>query len=169
MKNVLSILLVSVFILSVAFAEGLDFSNMTDEELVAVYQNAANEIKNRGLVVGEERTLREGKYIIGKDIAAGTYTITCIGTEGESFGESYGSLGSMMDVFDDDSDTNWSDLYGSLGSMVGDYLDMSVKILGDYGDVLREYNMKNGDSFSLSLEEDTALEISNGSCTIKAE
>lgn len=169
MKKLLSILLVSIFILSVAYAEGLDFSNMTDEELVAIYQNAATEIKSRGLVVGEERTLREGKYIIGKDIAAGTYTVACIGTEGESLGESYGSLGGMMDALDDESDTNWSDLYGSLGGMMGDYLDMSLRILGDYGDVLREYNMKNGDSFSLTLEEGTALEISNGSCTIKAE
>lgn len=169
MRKLLSILLVFTLVLGFALAEGLDFSNMTDEELVAIYQNAAKEINSRGLIVGEERTLREGKYIIGKDIAAGTYTITCIGTEGESFEESYGSLGSMMDALDDNSDSNWSDLYGSLGGMMGNYLDMSLKILGSYGDVLREYSMKNGDSFSLTLEEGTALEVSDGSCIIKAE
>ena len=44
---------------------------------------------------------------------------------------------------------------------------MEVKILGDYGDVLRSVEMKTGDVVTLSLSEGTALQISEGSCTLE--
>lgn len=169
MKKLALILLIAILAVGFAHAETLDFTGMTDDELISVYRAAQSEIESRGLVVGEERTLREGKYIIGEDIPAGSYTITCIGTAGEAMGDTYGSLGNMMDALDDDSDANWGDLYGSLGGLVGDSMDMTAEILGDYGDVLKSFSMKNGDHFTIQLEEGTALQISNGSCTIQSE
>lgn len=166
MKKLIVWLLAAALLLGCACAEALDFSRMSDDEVMAVYDAAKQELAERGLIAGTERTLREGKYIIGKDIPAGDYTITCIGTAGESYGDAYGSLGGMMDMLDDESDTDWSSFYGSLGGMMGDYMDMTAEIIGDYGDVLRSYSMKTGDSFVITLEEGTALKISDGSCTI---
>ena len=115
----------------------------------------------------EGRVLREGKYIIGEDIEAGTYTLTCIATAGEQMNDAYGSLGSAFDALDGGNE--FSSLFGMLGGMTEDYVDMTVEIIGDYGDVLRTYSMKTGDSMSITLREETALQITDGSCTITAE
>lgn len=115
----------------------------------------------------EGRVLREGKYIIGEDIEAGTYTLTCIATAGEQMNDAYGSLGSAFDALDGGKE--FSSLFGMLGGMAEDYVDMTVEIIGDYGDVLRTYSMKTGDSMSITLREETALQITDGSCTITAE
>ena len=166
-KLVLAVTLLALFV-GFAYAEPLDYSGMSDDELIAVYQGALAEIQSRGLVIGEERTLREGKYIIGKDIPAGSYIITCIQTEGEAVGDAYGALGSMIDASDDEL-SGFGDAFGAFGNLVGDYSDTTVEILGDYGDVLRSYSMKTGDHFTIELEEGTALQISDGSCTIVSE
>ena len=168
MKKLVSTLLIFLLLFGYAYAETLDVSSMTDDELLSAYESIKTEMESRNLQASTERTLREGKYIIGRDIPAGNYTITCIGTSGEAVGDAYGSLGSMMDALDDEDD-GFGDAFGSLGGLMGEYIDMSAEIIGDYGDVLRSYSMKNGDSFSITLEEGTALQISNGSCTIVSE
>ena len=116
---------------------------------------------------GKGRTLREGKYIVGEDIAAGTYTLTCIETAGEQLSDAYGSLGSMLDSMGDDQ--GYGSMFGAFGDMFEAYVGMTVEILGAYGDVLKSYTMKAGDSMSIKLKNDTALAISDGSCTLVAE
>lgn len=126
-----------------------------------------------GVCVAEEQTeiegraLREGKYIIGEDIEAGTYTLTCIATAGEQMNDTYGSLGSAFDAIEGGNE--FGSLFGMLGGMAEDYVDMTVEIIGDYGDVLKTYSMKTGDTMSIILKEETALQITDGSCTIVAE
>ena len=126
-----------------------------------------------GVCVAEElneaegRVLREGKYIIGEDIEAGTYTLTCIATAGEQMNDAYGSLGSAFDAIEGGNE--FGSLFGMLGGMAEDYVDMTVEIIGDYGDVLKTYSMKTGDTMSITLKEETALHITDGSCTIAIE
>lgn len=114
-----------------------------------------------------ERTLREGKYIIGEDIEPGTYTLTCLDTAGEHMKDAYGALGDAMDALD--GSQGYGSMFGAFGGMFEEYIDMSVEILGDYGDVLKSWNLKAGDSMSITLKEKTALQITDGSCTIVAE
>jgi hypothetical protein len=114
----------------------------------------------------EERTLREGKYIVGEDIEAGAYTLTCTATAGEQMKDAYGSLGSAFDALDGDG--GYSSLFGALGGMMEDVIDMTVEIVGDYGDVLKRYDMKAGDSMNITLQARTALKITDGSCTLTA-
>lgn len=126
-----------------------------------------------GVCVAEEQTeiegrvLREGKYIIGEDIEAGTYTLTCIATAGEQMNDAYGSLGSAFDAIEGGNE--FGSLFGMLGGMAEDYVDMTIEIIGDYGDVLKTYSMKTGDTMSITLKEETALQITDGSCTIAIE
>ena len=169
MKKTVLIVLTILLLIGNAYAEALNVSDMTDDELLSAYERIKVELQNRNITIGTERTLRDGKYIIGRDIPAGTYTVTCIGTTGESVGESYGALGDMLDALDDDGDDNWGSLYNSLGGIMGDYYNMTIEIIGDYGDVLASYDMKKDDSFSIVLNENTALKITDGSCTIKSE
>ena len=114
----------------------------------------------------ESRTLREGRYIVGEDIETGTYTLTCIATAGEQMKDAYGSLGSAFDALDGDG--GYGSLFGALGGMMEDVIDMTVEIIGDYGDVLKRYDMKAGDSIKITLKAKTALKITDGSCTLTA-
>ena len=114
----------------------------------------------------ESRTLREGRYIVGEDIEAGAYTLTCTATAGEQMKDAYGSLGSAFNALDRDG--GYSSLFGALGGMMEDVIDMTVEIVGDYGDVLKRYDMKVGDSLKITLKANTALKISDGSCTLTA-
>ena len=114
----------------------------------------------------EGRTLREGKYIVGEDIEAGVYTLSCTATAGERMKDAYGSLGSAFDALDGDG--GYGSLFGALGGMMEDVIDMTVEIVGDYGDVLKRYDMKAGDSLKITLEAKTALKITDGSCTLTA-
>ena len=113
----------------------------------------------------EGRVLREGKYIIGEDIAPGAYTLTCTATAGEQMNDAYGSLGGALDALDGGGN-EFGALFGMLGGMAEDVIDMTVEIVGDYGDVLKRYDMKAGDSLPITLKEGTALKITDGSCTI---
>ena len=114
----------------------------------------------------EDRVLREGKYIIGEDIEPGTYTLTCIGTAGTQMNDAYGSLGNAFDALEGGNE--FSALFGLLGNMAEDFVDMTVEIIGDYGDVLKTCTMKTGDTMTITLRVETALQITDGSCTIVA-
>ena len=81
--------------------------------------------------------------------------------------DTYGSLGSAFDAIEGGNE--FGSLFGMLGGIAKDYVDMTVEIIGDYGDVLRTYSMKTGDTMSITLKEETALQITDGSCTIAIE
>ena len=114
----------------------------------------------------EARTLREGRYIVGEDIEPGTYTLTCTGTAGEQMKDAYGALGDAMDALD--GGQGYGSVFGAFGSVFETVADMTVEIVGDYGDVLKTWTMKTGDAMTIELEGRTALRITDGSCTIAA-
>ena len=113
-----------------------------------------------------ELTLAAGKYIIGKDIPAGNYTITCTGTEGESLSGVYNSLGSAVDSASGGESNAWGSLFGALGGLMEEVAEMRIDILGDYGDVLKEITLKKNSSADITLQEGTALQISDGSAKL---
>lgn len=150
--------------------------SVTFDEIKAVYDslidgsNQGNDQNpDAGVNTGSanEITLREGKYVIGKDIAAGTYRLTCIGTDGEQVKNAYSGLGKAMDALD--GSNGYGDLMGALGGLYEELSELSVEILGDFGDVLATYSLKKGDSMHIQLNKGTALKISEGSCTLTME
>ncbi|MBQ3701446.1 MAG: hypothetical protein II885_01675 [Oscillospiraceae bacterium] len=168
MKRLLSMLLVFVLALAtlapVAYAEyGLEaFSN---DQLRDLYDCVRQEMKNRGLKLQQDVTLREGKYIVGDDIMPGTYTLKCTETSGDTYGGLYSSLGDLYGGMD----SALGGLMGSLGGMMSDIINTEVQIIGDYGTVLKSYELKAGESVQLTLSENTALKISEGTCILTAE
>ena len=79
----------------------------------------------------EGRVLREGKYIIGQDIQAGTYTLTCTGTAGEQMNDAYDSLGHAIDALDGGNE--FGSLFGMLGGMAENYVETMVAALEKSG------------------------------------
>ena len=151
-----------------ALASSGDWRSMTDRQLRQAYQEIRSEAARRGITLTAAETLNEGSYIVGRDIQAGDYVITCIATEAESVSQSFGSLGSMLDGLGGNSGTSYSDLYSSLGSALNAMDDgVKIEIVGDYGSVLKTIRLKKGESASLTLKGKVALRISEGSCTLE--
>lgn len=121
-----------------------------------------------GIALAEgEIVLQEGKYVIGRDIDPGRYTLTCTGTDGEDMKEAYDHLGKAMDALG--GSNSYGDLMSAFGGLYEELSELTVEVLGDFGDVLESYSLKNGDKLSIVLKEDTALKVSEGSCTLVSE
>ncbi|MBQ6343579.1 MAG: hypothetical protein IJI41_10685 [Anaerolineaceae bacterium] len=166
MKKIIFAVILFAMLLSLpAFAQEAEVRSLSEAQLRELYETVKAEISRRGLDA-VEMTLAEGRYIIGKDIPAGSYTITCTATEGESLGSAYGSLGSAYDSITGSENNAWSSLFGALGGLMEEVSELKVEILGDYGDVLKTVTLKKDASADITLQEGTALKISEGSAKI---
>ncbi len=166
MKKLFSALLVlfllPVFLSPAAFAESGALSRCSDAEIRQLYESLREELIRRGLPLTPEITLPEGKYIVGEEIQPGSYTLRCTGTSGDTYGDLYSSLGDVYGSLD----SSLGGLMGSLGGMMSNVINAEVKILGDYGTVLKSYELKTGDSVRVTLSADTALQVSDGTCVL---
>ena len=52
---------------------------------------------------------------------------------------------------------------------VSDIINAEVKIIGDYGTVLKSFELKAGQSARINLEKNTALKVSEGTCVLTAD
>ena len=165
MKKLFSALLVLSFVLclfTVTASAGNSISDYSDDHLKQLYEMVRDEMIKRGLPLAQEITLREGKFIIGQDIQAGTYTLKCTETFGETYGDAYSSLGGLFGG-------DLGGMMNSLGGMMGDMINAEAEILGNYGTVLKSYELKTGDSVRITLEEGTALQLSDGAFILIAD
>lgn len=69
---VLAFLILVLFSVS-SFAETIDLSQISNDDLVQLYQNIQSEFVNRGME--KSAHLPAGRYMVGKDIPVGTYII----------------------------------------------------------------------------------------------
>ena len=169
MKKLFTSMLIAALVLgmlaaSASAAGKTDFSKMSDKEVQELYEEVRDEMIARGLPLAQEITLKAGKFIIGEDILPGTYTVKCLKSDGDTYGDLYSGLGDAYSNID----SGLGGLMGALGDMMGDVLTTSVEIIGDYGTVLKSYDLKTGDSVTVKLEEGTALQITVGSVLLIA-
>ena len=169
MKKLLATLLLAVLALTMlstsAYADSNPLSKYSDTELRQLYESIREEMLARGLPLAQEVTLREGKFIVGEDILPGTYTLKCLSTSGDTYGNMYSALDEAYSALGDE----WSGLFGSLGGMMSEMINTEVEIIGDYGTVLKSFELKAGDSVRITLNENTALQISDGTCVLIAD
>lgn len=72
MKRIMVMFLVVGFVIGAfAYSEGIDLASLSIDELVRLRNDLTDELFNRNGAV----SLADGEYIVGKDIAAGSYTI----------------------------------------------------------------------------------------------
>ncbi len=82
MKQFVSFVLVLLMFLSVlscAFADN-SLADYSDDQLKQLYEAVREEMVRRGLPLAQEITLKEGTFIIGKDILTGSNTVKCTET-----------------------------------------------------------------------------------------
>lgn len=171
MKHMMRTVVTAICVLilgTTAFASDIDLASLGDDQLKQLYEDVREEMVNRGLPISKEITLREGKFIVGEDILPGTYTITCQETDGEKIGDAYSSLGNAIDSLDDENSGAGS-VMDALGGMMEDVALTTVEILGDYGDVLKSFEMKSGETATITLEENTAIQVTGGTIVFETE
>ena len=151
-----------------ALASDIDLSSLGDDQLKQLYEDVRAEMVNRNLPISKEITLREGKFVVGEDILPGTYTITCRETDGEKLGDAYSSLGSALEGLDSEN-SGAGGLMDALGGMMEDVALTRVEVLGDYGSVRKSFEMKGGETTTITLEENTALEVTGGTVSLESE
>lgn len=165
MKKLFSTLLVlslALCLFSISASAANSISDYSDDQLKQLYELVRDEMIKRGLPLAREISLREGKFIVGQDIQPGTYTLKCTETFGETYGDAYSSLGGL---FGDEL----GGLMGSLGGMMSDMINAEAEIIGNYGTVLKSFELKSGDSVRITLEEGTALQLSDGAFVLISE
>ena len=74
MKKFLCLLVALVLVGSIALAEVIDLSSMTDDDLLALKDQVSQAVSDRGLI--KEFQLTAGVYIGGVDIKPGRYILT---------------------------------------------------------------------------------------------
>ena len=165
MKKLFSALLVlclAFCLFSIPASATNSISDYSDDQLKQLYELVRDEMIKRGLPLAREISLREGKFIVGQDIQPGTYTLKCTETFGETYGDAYSSLGGL---FGDEL----GGLMGSLGGMMSDMINAEAEIIGNYGIVQKSFELKSGDSVRITLEEGTALQLSDGAFILISE
>lgn len=70
------LLVTCLLLIPVAVADTVDLSSMSNEEIVALLNDANEEIVRRG--INKTAKLPQGAYIGGSDIPAGRYIFTCL-------------------------------------------------------------------------------------------
>ena len=102
-------------------------------------------------------SLHEGKYKVGEDIPAGKYMIKC-----EVASEIYESYKDMMDGLSDMSKYTGG-IYKFFGTLAEEP-EVSVRVLGSFGEELKTFKFLSGDSKEIILSEGDTLEINGDRC-----
>ena len=73
--RLVSLILVCMLLSSVAMADTMDLSGLTDSEVIELLEKVNAEIVNRG--INKTANLPKGAYIAGRDLPTGRYVFTC--------------------------------------------------------------------------------------------
>ena len=86
MRKVVSLVLLIALLCTPVFGSDVDVSSLSDEELLSLSNAIQTELKIHN--ISEENCIKKGAYIVGTDIAAGSYVLTGI-LEGEEYTDVY--------------------------------------------------------------------------------
>ena len=75
-RRFISCLLACFLLISVSFADTIDLSSFSNDEIVALLAKVNDEVVSRG--INKTAKLPQGAYIAGKDLPAGRYIFTCL-------------------------------------------------------------------------------------------
>ena len=82
-RLLLCFFLVTVFLVSTTMADLVDFSSLTDDEVLSLLDQVNQEVVSRGL--NKTAKLPQGSYVAGKDLPVGRYIFTSM-AKGEDWG-----------------------------------------------------------------------------------
>ena len=158
------------------------FSKNTDDEVKLIMILSLMELYDRGVyedaVIKEvfdvlngdnTRTLNEteyvfgqGTYVVGKDIRAGTFDITCEATRDDT-SESIGYLGDLYSSMGMD---DYAAMFGSLGGIAESVNYMTVDIKNEKGQTQKYLTLKPGETARITLKDGMTLELEDGNAKL---
>lgn len=113
--------------------------------------------------VSSEYSFSKGRFYAGTDFQTGTYDITCVKADDESYSSSMNSLG---DVYSGLGMGDFGDLFGSFGSLYDDLSGMTVTVYDARGSWDNYYTIKSGESVRISLYDGMSVEFDGGTATM---
>lgn len=109
-------------------------------------------------------TFGQGTFIVGQDLKAGTYDITCTSTSDEGLSNSMSEFGGIYSNYGMD---DYADMFGSLGDMYGSIGGMTVKTYKANASYSDQYlTLKSGETARIILEDGGKIEISDGTAEL---
>lgn len=111
-----------------------------------------------------EYSFGQGTFIVGQDLKAGTYDITCTSTSDENMS---GSMSGFSDFYASQGMSEYADMFGSLGDMYGSIGGMTVKTYKANASYSDQYlTLKSGETARIILEDGGKLELTDGSAKL---
>lgn len=77
MKKLLISSILALSLCAPAYASSIDVTTLSDSELMELHEDIHDEFANREI---KDSIIHEGTYIVGKDIRAGHFSLTCVET-----------------------------------------------------------------------------------------
>ena len=146
----------------------------TESDKVAVINVQATSVPKLTATPTKQKTtaksykLVEGQYVIGEDIEPGKYKLTCLTVDGETEGDLYSSLGGALGgLIGGEEGQAYANAMGSLGGLYKTLSTATVDIVGEYGSVIKSYDLKPDQSVTLTLKTKTAINVSDGTCKLE--
>ena len=111
-----------------------------------------------------EYSFGQGTFIVGQDLKAGTYDITCTSTSDENMS---GSMSGFSDFYASQGMDDFANMFGSLGDMYGSIGGMTVKTYKANASYSDQYlTLKSGETARIILEDGGKIEISDGTAEL---
>lgn len=177
---ILCALLLSVSLLGVAIAEGIDYTSLSLEDLITMRDDISREINQR--VASSSDALIPGEYLVGRDIAPGAYTVTCLkGGYADGAQSLAGKVGNVIGNLSDLIGESATEVAGStIDSLATKHMLVGVFTQGEGYETCRNdispddaflayaetsHALEEGESVVISLEEGQYLIVRHGEGT----
>ena len=113
-----------------------------------------------------KKELSYGEYIVGEDIPAGTYIITCIELN-DSHTEYMNAMGDLATQMEDGGDV-LSAYFKAMGALNNDPTT-TISVIDNTGKTLKKSSIKKGEKVTFHLQENTTFIISDGKCSLQLQ
>ena len=154
-------------------ASGLDYMQLYKDNLIAergfmaigiiseIAKAATN--GNTETTLQDEYSFGQGTFVVGADLKAGTYDITCKSTSDDGFDD---SMSGFSDFYADQGMDDYADMFSSISGMYDSIAGMTVETIGKDGLMDKYLTLKSGETARIILEDGMKLELSGGSADL---
>lgn len=111
----------------------------------------------------EEYSFGQGTFVVGADLKAGTYDITCKSTSDDDFDD---SMSGFSDFYAGQGMDDYADMFSSIGGMYDSIAGMTVETIDKDGLMDKYLTLKSGETARIILEDGMKLELSGGSADL---
>ena len=131
-------------------------SDQTYKSYKEIYAMMSQDLPN-------EYSFGQGTFVVGTDLKAGTYDITCKSASDDGFND---SMSGFSDFYAGQGMDDYADMFNSISGMYGSIAGMTVETIGKDGLMDKYLTLKSGENARIILEDGMKLELSGGSADL---